>query len=102
LSVEGTEQVLRAGGALVVPRGTRHALIVTSQTARIVLPFTPASAVTKDFFRHASEPAAEPTLTPPAPNAERSHAAAERSGPNVIGLPPFPRATPTMVRTREI
>jgi quercetin dioxygenase-like cupin family protein len=48
----GAEQVLRPGGALFIPRGTPHAFIVTPESARILIAFTPASEVTEDFFRN--------------------------------------------------
>jgi quercetin dioxygenase-like cupin family protein len=87
--IDGTEQSARKGGVLLVPRGTPHSFVVISQTARIVLAFTPASAIMEDFVRRAGQPAADPTLTPPPPDAERYQAAAERAGLEVLGPPPF-------------
>ena len=74
---------------MVVPRGTPHSFVVISRTARILLAFTPASAVMEDFIRRASQPAANPMLTAPAPDSERYQAAAESSGLKVLGLSPF-------------
>jgi quercetin dioxygenase-like cupin family protein len=87
--VGGTEHSVHKGGVLLVPRGTPHSFVVTSQNARILLAFTPASAVMEDFVRRASEPAADPTLTPPPPDPERYEAAAEGSGLEVLGPSPF-------------
>jgi quercetin dioxygenase-like cupin family protein len=87
--IDGTEHNAHKGAVLLVPRGRPHTFLVISQTARIMLAYTPASAVMEDFFRRASEPAADPTMTPPPPDAERYEAAAERSGLKVLGPPPF-------------
>jgi hypothetical protein len=99
--IDGTEHGARKGGVLVVPRGTPHTFVVTSQTARILLAFTPASAAAEDFLRRASQPAADPTLTPPPPDPERYQAAAERSGLEVLGPSPFDARTPTMAATSQ-
>lgn len=99
--IDGTEQGALKGGVLVVPRGTPHAFVVTSQTARILLAFTPASAVMEDFVRRASQPAADPTLPPPPPDSARYDAAAERSGLEILGPPPFEARTPAMAARSE-
>ena len=85
----GTEHNVREGGVVVVPRGTPHSFVVISRTARILLAFTPASAVMEDFIRRASQPATDPTLTAPSPDSERYDVAADRSGLKVLGLSPF-------------
>jgi quercetin dioxygenase-like cupin family protein len=99
--VDGAEHSLGKGGVLVVPRGTPHAFLVTSQTARMLLAFTPASVVMEDFVRRAGQPAPDPTLTPPPPDPERYQAAAERSGLEVLGPPPFEGRTPAKAATSE-
>src|SRR5688572_25926832 len=50
--VEGTEHSVGPGGVAVVPRGTRHAFLVTSETARILALHTPGSG--EAFYRDAS------------------------------------------------
>jgi len=99
--IDGTQHSARNGSVLVVPRGTPHTFVVTSQTARILLAFTPASAVAEDFVRRASEAATDATMTPPPPDPERYQAAAERSGLEVLGPSPFEARTPAMAATSE-
>jgi quercetin dioxygenase-like cupin family protein len=97
--IDGSEHSVREGAVLVVPRGTPHTFVVTSQTARILLAFTPASAVMEDFVRRASQPATDPTLTAPPPDSERYEAAAERSGLKVLGPSPFEAHPPAAAAT---
>jgi quercetin dioxygenase-like cupin family protein len=97
--IDGPEHSVREGAVLVVPRGTPHTFVVTSQTARILLAFTPASAVMEDFVRRASQPATDPTLTAPPPDSERYKAAAERSGLKVLGPSPFEAHPPAAAAT---
>jgi quercetin dioxygenase-like cupin family protein len=99
--VDGTEHRVHQGGVLVVPRGAPHTFVVTSQTARMLLAFTPASGVAENFLRRASQPAIDPTLTPPPPDPERYQAAAERSGLEILGPSPFKARTPAMPATSE-
>jgi hypothetical protein len=72
--VRRSEQVLRAGGVLVVPRGTRHGFIVTSQTARILLPFTASPGGRRppalSCWFPTDRPGAQPT--PDKPETDRS------------------------------
>jgi quercetin dioxygenase-like cupin family protein len=98
--IDGTEHNAHKGAVLLVPRGRPHTFLVISQTARIMLAYTPASAVMEDFFRRASQPAADPETTPPLPDSERYEAAAERSGLEVLGPPPFELPTETGSRRR--
>jgi quercetin dioxygenase-like cupin family protein len=101
MRIDGTEHSVRKGGVLVVSRGTPHTFVVTSQTARFLLAFTPASAVMEDFVRRAGQPATDPTMTPPPPDPERYQAAAERSGLQVLGPSPFEARTPAMATTSQ-
>jgi quercetin dioxygenase-like cupin family protein len=100
--VDGTEQSATKGGVLVVPRGTPHSFLITSQSARILLAFTPASVVMEDFVRRASQPATDLTLTPPPPDSERYRAAAERSGLKVLGPSPLEARTPAKSETERV
>jgi quercetin dioxygenase-like cupin family protein len=83
------DAVVDAGGLALIPRGTPHAFVVESGEARIFVFFTPASAVSEEFFRLAGERANDPTLTPPPASPEQFAAAAERAGLRVLGPPPF-------------
>jgi quercetin dioxygenase-like cupin family protein len=92
--VEGAERVVGPGGVASVPRGMPHAVLVTSDTARIMSLFTPGSAAMEHFFREVGEPATQRTLPPSVPlPLDRIRAAAARHGGVVIlGPPPFAAA----------
>jgi quercetin dioxygenase-like cupin family protein len=87
--VAGTERSARAGGVVHVPRGIAHAFAVTSEEARLLVLFTPADAVSEAFFREAGEPADSATLPSWSPDLERLQSAAEKTGLQVLGPPPF-------------
>lgn len=90
LHLEGRgDEVVSAGATALVPRGTPHAFGVESDSARLLVLFTPASAVSEEFFRLAGEPASDPAQTPPRADMDRFAAAAERAGLQVLGPPPF-------------
>ncbi|MDB4890753.1 MAG: cupin protein [Gemmatimonadetes bacterium] len=93
--VDGAEHVVGAGGMASVPRGTPHAVLVTSETARVLTFVTPGYKALELFFSDAGEPATERILPPSAPlPLERIRAAAARHGSVVIlGPPPFAMAT---------
>jgi quercetin dioxygenase-like cupin family protein len=101
MHIDGAEHNIRKGAVVVVARGTPHSFVVTSHTARMLLAFTPASAVMEDFVRQASQPAADLTLTPPPPDSERYQAAAERSGLKVLGPSPFEARHPAITAKSE-
>jgi quercetin dioxygenase-like cupin family protein len=103
LHVDGKRHAAAGGSVLVVSRGTPHTFVVTSETARMLLAFTPASAIVEDFVRRASQPApaAAPTLSAPPADPERYQAAAERSGLTVLGPSPFEALTPRIADTSE-
>jgi quercetin dioxygenase-like cupin family protein len=92
--VDGAEHVVGAGGMASVPRGTPHAVLVTSETARVLTFVTPGYKALESFFCEAGEPATERILPPSAPlPLERIRAAAARHGSVVIlGPPPFAMA----------
>ncbi len=87
--VEGTEHPVGPGGVAVVPRGTRHAFLVTSETARILALHTPGSG--EAFYRDASEPSTDETDAERPPDLDRLRAAAERNPGciEILGPPPF-------------
>lgn len=88
---DGAERAVGGGGFASVPRGSPHALLVTSEIARILTLITPGIKEMELFFREAGEPAKERALPPKGPLAiERIGAAAERYGSVLIlGPPPF-------------
>jgi quercetin dioxygenase-like cupin family protein len=87
LHVDGVEHELRVGGVAVVPRGVPHAFLVTSPDARILSLHTPGGG--EEFYRRASEPAAEGS-TPVEVDFARVGAAAQQTGTmTVVGPPPF-------------
>jgi quercetin dioxygenase-like cupin family protein len=87
LHVHGAEQEMRTGGFAVLPRGTAHAFLVTSDQARLLSLHTPAGG--EAFFRAASEPV-QKDGTHPGVDFEKVVAAGVESGAmTVLGPPPF-------------
>lgn len=89
--VDDREVVVGAGGTAAVLRGTPHAVLVTSDRARVLTIVTPGSESLEQFFREAGEPATTRTLPPMTPTPiARIQAAAQRTGAVVLlGPPPF-------------
>ena len=90
LSVNGDERTLGAGGVALIPRGVPHALLVTSETCRVLaLGNSPSSEA---FFRRASD-AVGTTDRRDATGAvdfQRVIAAgAETGGMRMLGPPPW-------------
>jgi quercetin dioxygenase-like cupin family protein len=92
--VDGAERTVGPGGVASVPRGMPHAVMVTSELARILTIVTPGCKALEMFFREVGEPATQRTIPPSAPlPMERLRAAAMRHGSVVIlGPPPFAAA----------
>ena len=90
--VEGTEHPVGPGGVAVVPRGTRHAFLVTSEMARVLALQTPGSG--EAFYREASEPSTDETDAERPADLDRLRAAAERNPEiiQILGPPPFEAA----------
>ena len=90
--VEGTEHPVGPGGVAVVPRGARHAFLVTSEMARILALQTPGSG--EAFYRDASELSTDETDAERPPDLDRLRAAAERNPSciEILGPPPFEEA----------
>ena len=83
VAVDGDERRLGAGGVAFIPRGTPHALLVTSDTARILV----LANGTEAFFRAASEPAGDAEGVV---DFERvKQAAIQTGGMQMLGPPPF-------------
>jgi quercetin dioxygenase-like cupin family protein len=91
LHIAGREFRGTPGTVAVIPRGVPHAFVVESETARLLVLFTPAGRTSEAFFRAAGEPAETPTLPPAGhgPDLERLQEAARRTGLKVLGPPPF-------------
>ena len=87
---DGTDDTAGPGAVVSIPRGTPHAFMVKSPTARMLVSFTPADPVSEAFFREVGEPASAATLSPsPPPTVEEFMGAAKRSGMQILGPPPF-------------
>jgi quercetin dioxygenase-like cupin family protein len=89
--VDGEEMRATSGDTVAVRQGAPHAFIVVSEVARFLVLNTPG---THDrFFRDGGEPAATRDLAAaPAPNLERTMAAAKEHGVCFLGPPPFDAA----------
>jgi len=88
LSVNGNEQTLGAGGVAVIPRGVPHALLVTSETCRVLAMGNSASS--EAFFRKASDAVAKSQDATGAVDFQRVIAAgAETGGMRMLGPPPW-------------
>jgi quercetin dioxygenase-like cupin family protein len=87
--VDGDEHRAGRGETVAIRRGTPHAFLVTSPTARFLVMNTPG---TQDrFFRAGGEPALDRDFaTAPPPDHARTLAAAEEHGVRFLGPPPFP------------
>jgi quercetin dioxygenase-like cupin family protein len=85
LLVNGEEQTLKPGGIALVSRGTPHALLVTSETCRMLVFAT--SSHTEAFFRAASETATD--ATGPVDFQRVIAAGVATDGMTMLGPPPF-------------
>jgi quercetin dioxygenase-like cupin family protein len=92
LHIDGVEHAAAAGAVASIPRGTPHAFLVTSETARSVWVVTPGGAM-EAFYREAGDAAESGVLPPPDIDIERLLAAGKRTGAmKVLGPPPFKAA----------
>jgi quercetin dioxygenase-like cupin family protein len=86
--VDGEELPVSEGSLVVVPRGVPHALLGTSETARLLCTLAPGASG-EAFFRDASDPASSELEVRP-PDFDRLRACAERSDSiEILGPPPF-------------
>ena len=94
--VDGTERKVERGGVAFVPRSMPHAILVTSETARMLTIVTPGYRALEMFFREVGEPATQRALPPSVPlPMDKLRAAAMRHGSVVIlGPPPFTAKIP--------
>ncbi|HET6171794.1 MAG TPA: cupin domain-containing protein [Gaiellales bacterium] len=90
--VDGDEHQAQAGETVAIRRGVPHAFLVTSETARFLVMNTPGGH--DRFFRAGGEPASSRDLdSAPAPDLERTMAAAHAHGVVFLGPPPFAAAS---------
>jgi len=86
--IDGEQRGASAGDTIAIRRGVPHAFIATSALARFLVLNTPG---THDrFFRAAGYPATDRDFkSAPPPDLERTRAAAERFGVQLLGPAPF-------------
>lgn len=88
---EGSEHRVGSGGVVVVPRGVRHAFLVTSEMAQILALQTPGSG--EAFYRDASEHSTTETDAERSPDWDRLRAAERNPGCiEILAPPPFEAA----------
>jgi quercetin dioxygenase-like cupin family protein len=86
--VDGEETTVGPGGFTLVPAGTPHALLVTSETARVLALQSPGHG--QAFYQGASEPATAELEAAAPVDFGRLRESAERNGGIVLmGPPPF-------------
>jgi Cupin domain len=86
--VQGEEYVVGEHGVLMAPRGVPHAFMVTSETARMLVPETPGGS--EAFYRGASATATEDLLAAgPVDMARVQQSAQQHGGIEIVGPPPF-------------
>ncbi|MFL5804776.1 MAG: cupin domain-containing protein [Roseiflexaceae bacterium] len=89
--IDGVEQQVGPGAVVSIPRGTPHAMLVTSELTRSLWVVTPGDTM-EAFFRQAGDPAPSRTLPAAEIDLPRLLAAGEATGAmQVLGPPPFPR-----------
>ena len=91
VQIDGAEHSGRRGSFISTPRGVPHALMVVSETARLLTLITPGTPNIEAFFHDAGDPAPGRELPPTKPlDLERIVGAAERHGAlEILGPPPF-------------
>ena len=87
--IDGVEHVATEGSVASIPRGTPHALLVTSEEARIVAFVTPGD-VFEQFFRAGGDVVTDRSAPPPPFDIEKVKTAGDETGAMVVlGAPPF-------------
>lgn len=92
VQIDGAQAPVAAGGMTFTPRGTPHAFLVVSESARVLTMQAPA--IGQAFYRDASEPAVDATAAPIDLARLQASAAANPRGVQILGPPPF-AAAPT-------
>jgi quercetin dioxygenase-like cupin family protein len=89
-NIDGVEHTAGPGAVVWIPRGTPHAMLVTSEVARSLWAVTPGGAM-EAFFRQAGDTASSQTLPPVEIDIARLRAVGEGTGAmKTLGPPPFP------------
>jgi quercetin dioxygenase-like cupin family protein len=90
--IDGHDRRAGAGETLAIRRGVPHAFLAVSDTARFLVLNTPG---THDrFFRAAGFPATDRDFaSAPPPDRDRTLAAANEVGVELLGPPPFPEGS---------
>jgi mannose-6-phosphate isomerase-like protein (cupin superfamily) len=89
--IDGKEHRVGPGGVAITPRGTPHAFLITSETARMLCLQTPGQG--DAFFMGASEPATDnTTLAGPVDFGRVRESAAKTGAIEILGPPPFKEA----------
>ena len=91
VQIDGEQTPVGAGGMTFTPRGTPHAFLVVSETARILTMQAPG--IGQAFYRDASDPSVDATGADLDLERLQSSAAANPRGIEILGPPPF--AAPT-------
>src|SRR5215207_1853552 len=87
LHIDGVEHTAGPGAVVWIPRGTPHALLITSEMARSLVVITPGGAM-EAFFRQAGDAASGRTLPPAEIDIARLRAAGEETGAMKVLGPP--------------
>jgi quercetin dioxygenase-like cupin family protein len=88
VNVDGKETRVAAGGMSFVPKGVPHALLVVSETARLLSLHSPA-ATSQAFYRGASESATGDNAATVDIARLQASAKANPRGIEILGPPPF-------------
>lgn len=90
VKVDGKETLVGTGGVSFTPKGTPHAFLVVSETARLLVFNTPG--IGQEFYRGASDPAAADDAFDTV-DLERLQASAAENprAVELLGPPPFDR-----------
>ncbi len=87
--VDGQEHTVGAGATAFAPRGSAHAFIVTSESARFLALITPGE-VGERFIRAGADPVSDPDAPIRPLDIQKVKDAGERTGGmEVLGPPPF-------------
>jgi quercetin dioxygenase-like cupin family protein len=87
VNVNGKETRVGAGGMTFTPKGTPHAFLVVSETARVLTFQTPG--IGQAFYRGASEPTTDDTSETVDIARLQASAQANPRGIELLGPPPF-------------
>jgi hypothetical protein len=85
--MDGQDHRVSAGGLAVAPRGTPHAFLVLSETARLLCLHTPGSC--QPFYYGASEPISADTSSGSVDFTRIQASAVKNGGIEILGPPPF-------------